>query len=587
MREQAEKLDRILKSQYYSDFRQYLNGIRSQYADRRAFVLKKKGPGKEVSYTDMTYSMFCSDVEAFGSGLAARGLAQKRIAITGSNCYHWVVAYLAILCGGGVAVPLDKNLPYDELLMSLKRSGADVVICDSERAPLVDQASEELEKKPVRILMNTEKGEGLMTSVIEEGRAVRASGDRDYDTLPIDTTGPAVILFTSGTTANAKAVLLSQKNILVNLYDMGTCEEILPDDVNMAFLPYHHSFGSTGQLVMLNAGAATAFCDGLKYIQRNLVEYKISVFVCVPLLIEALYKKILQGVEKSGKGDTFRKGLKISDFLLKFHIDVRRKLFKDVHAQLGGALRLMISGASALDPETAKGLRRIGIESLQGYGMTESAPVLAAENRENRKAGSVGKSMPSVEIRVTDVGEDGIGELIAKGGNVMLGYMDDPEETAKVLRDGWLHTGDLCRIDDDGYIFLCGRRKNVIVLKNGKNVYPEELEALFEALPYTAEVMVFGLPRARGGDDNDLALWVKVVYDPSAMTGEDGQPLSKEQIEETVRADMDRINDGLPQYKHIKNLIVTDEPMIKTTTQKVKRRDEIARIMEQRAAGEL
>ncbi len=586
MREQAAKLDRILKSELYGDFRAYLFSLRERYADRRAFVLKHKN-GKEVAYEDISYGRFCDDVEAFGSGLRGRGLADKRIAITGVNCYEWVVAYLAVLCGGGVAVPLDKNLPYDELLMSLKRSGADLVICDRERLPLIERAAGELDKAPARVLMQGAEGSLSMKDISLEGRALRNAGDLSYDSLPIDPGKAAVILFTSGTTANAKAVMLSQSNILINLYDMGTAEEILPTDTNMAFLPFHHSFGSTGQLVMLNAGAATAFCDGLKYIQRNLVEYHISVFVCVPLLIEALYKKIIQSVVKSGKEAVFRKAVRVSNILLKLHIDVRRRLFREVHQQLGGSLRLMISGASALDPATATGLREIGIESLQGYGMTESAPVLAAENKMNRKAGSVGRAMPSVDIRLADVGEGGIGELIARGGNVMLGYMDDPAETEKVLKDGWLYTGDLARIDDEGFIFLCGRKKNVIVLKNGKNVYPEELEALFEALPYTAEVMVFGLPRSRGGDDNDLALWVKLVYHPEAMTDGDGEPLSKERIEEKVRADLDRINDNLPQYKHIKNLIVTDEPMIKTTTAKVKRRDEIAKIMAERKSGQL
>ncbi len=577
MNDQAARLDRIFPSEYYGDFRLFLYSIRMRYGARTAFILKTKGPGKEVSYRRVSYAEFCSDVQSFGTALMKRGLTGKRVAVTGLNCYQWVVAYLAVICGGGSAVPLDKTLPYEELLMSLKRSSAAAVICDSERMPLVRRAAEELDSGAVIIPM---KGEDGVDSLIEEGRVLREAGDFSYDSLPMDSSATAEILFTSGTTANAKAVMLSQKNILVNLYDMGCAEEVRSDDVNMAFLPFHHSFGSTGQLVMLNAGAATAFCDGLKYVQRNLVEYKISVFVCVPLLIEALYKRIMQSVEKSGKEKTFKRALALSDALLKRGIDVRRRLFKQVHSQLGGSLRLMISGASALDPATAEGLRRIGIESLQGYGMTESAPVLAAENVENKRSGSVGRSMPSVEIRLADVNDEGIGEIIARGGNVMQGYMDDPEETARAIRDGWLYTGDLGRIDDDGFLYICGRSKNVIVLKNGKNVYPEELEALFEVLPYTAEVLVFGLPRQRG-DESDPGLWVKLVYRPEAMTDEKGEPLSHEEVEARVREDLEKINGRIPQYKQIKNLIVTDEPMIKTSTAKVKRRDEIAKIREE------
>jgi len=350
-------------------------------------------------------------------------------------------------------------------------------------------------------------------------------------------------------------------------------EKVYDTDVNMAFLPFHHTFGSTGVLFFLTNGATNVFCDGLKYVQKNLVEYKVSVFVCVPLLIEAMYKKILAEVEKQGKTKVIKIGTKISKFLLKIGIDIRRKLFKQVIDKLGGNLRFIISGASALDKNVAEGFNNFGILTVQGYGLTETSPVLAAENEKTMKLGSVGIPMYSVDIKIDNPDENEVGEIVAKGPNVMIGYYENEEATNNVIKvdkegNRWFHTGDLGYIDKDGFIFITGRKKNVIVLKNGKNIFPEELEALITKLPYVAENMVYGKEK---GDD--LLVSVKVVYNEEYVK-EKYPNISEEELKDIIWKDIKAINDKLPIYKHIKNLVITKEPMIKTTTAKIKRFEE-------------
>ena len=470
------------------------------------------------------------------------------------------MSYYTVLCGLGIVIPLDKGLPYEETEFSLIKSKADVLLFDKDHLKLV----QELEKNGSTgvqsfISLGDASDYTSVYDLIEEGKREMEEGNDEFRQLPIDPDAMSVLLFTSGTTSKAKAVMLSQHNILSNIYMLDRVEDIRRGDVNMAFLPYHHTFGSSGQTMMISLGVTTVFCDGLKYIQKNIVEYKVTVFVCVPLLIEAIYKRIQQGIDKQGKRKTYERGLKISKFLKKMHIDVRRRLFKEILDQLGGELRYIVSGASALDPVVEARFEAMGINVVQGYGMTEASPVISAENPPNRRPGSIGYSMPDLELVLADVNDEGIGELCCKGPNVMLGYYEDPEATAEILEDGWLHTGDLASLDKDGYIYIRGRKKNVIVLKNGKNVYPEELEDLIDALPYVQESMVYGQKRRKDGDSKDLIISAKIVYDPDLMEGVD------------VQADIDAINKTLPSYKQIHRIETTDEPMEKTTTGKIKR----------------
>ena len=558
----------------HKNIRELVNYGAKEYNTSDAYILKEK-KGKEVSYRHITYIDFKDHMNWYGTGLMLRGHEGKRIAVMGNNCYPWALTYFATLAGLGICVPLDKALPYEELESSLARSYADVLVFDKAHVEAVEKLkSSDKIKVTDYICMDELEGYPSVAEIAAEGKKALEAGNEKYLTLPIDEYATTIILFTSGTTSMAKAVQLSQYNILANTYAMLKVEDIQHGDRTMAFLPYHHTFGSTGQVVMQAAGVTTTYCDGLKYVQKNIVEYKITLFICVPILIETIYKKIMTQVKKQGLEKKVQRGIKICNALKKVGIDIRRKVFKDILDQLGGELRFIISGASALNPEAHKGFMAFGIDTVQGYGLTETSPVLAAETLVNHKIGSIGLALPGVELDVFEPNEEGIGELIAKGPNVMSGYYENQEETDKVIVDGWFHTGDLVSVDKDGYIFIRGRKKNVIVLKNGKNVYPEELEVLINELPYVDESMVYGEPRYNDGNESDLAVCAKIVYKKDYM--EDHFNTSDaEEIEKIINDDLDKINDNVPVYKRIVRVNVTDQPMIKTTTGKVKRHEEI------------
>lgn len=574
---QIPQLKPLYPSVYHKDFRELLNYVSKTYNEDTAFILKHKNKG-EVSYENISFKAFRDDAFAIGTAMIKKGWHGKRIAVVGPNSYNWMATFFATLGGVGTTVPLDRGLPYEELESSLARSYADVLIFDkTSHKDMVKKLKAEGKTLVKEFISMTElEGYETLDDLREAGKAALEEGFDEYSTVPIDEHATTILLFTSGTTSMSKAVMLSQQNILSNVKAMQATEKFVRGDINMAFLPYHHTFGSVGQTLMTACGVATAYCDGLKYLQKNLVEYKVSVFFCVPLLIESVYKKVMHTVKKQGKEKTLATGIKISQFLLKFGIDIRRKLFKEILDQLGGNLRFVISGAAAIDPEAIKGFNALGISAVQGFGMTEASPVISAENDKERALGSCGHAMLGVDVRIDNPDENGVGELIAKGPNIMAGYYENEEETAKTLVDGWLHTGDLAYADKNGYIYICGRKKNVIVLKNGKNVYPEEIEVLISNLEYVEECMVFGKPR-RADDPVDLAVCLKVVYKADVMKEAYGAT-TLEEVEKVVRADVDKINDTMPTYKQITKIVVTDEPMIKTTTGKVKRFEETKKL---------
>lgn len=605
-----KQLTPVYENDTYRDFRDLLNKSAEKYADSDAFIIKHKKGRKEASYEQISFNRFRDDVIALGQGLLDEFGIGKRYAIIGKNRYEWLLSYFAVLGGLGICIPLDKGLPYEELESSLARSYADVLIYDPAHQEQVDKLKVEGKTKVSSFICMDEirRAEGGRiakgTDAVTEGnmgKSATAGGeqacDLRYTELCVDPENIDILLFTSGTTSMAKAVMLSQRNIMSNLEAIEKVIDIEPTDVSMAFLPYHHTFGATGQFAMIAGGAASTYCDGLKYLQKNLVEYKVSVFFCVPLLIESIYKKVMATVKKESKEKKVAFGMKLTKLLMKFGIDVRRKIFAEVLDKLGGNIRLVISGASAIDPEALAGFKAFGIEAIQGYGMTESSPVICAENIYENKIGSIGRPLPGIDVEIFEQNEEGVGELIARGPNVMAGYFENEEETAKTLAGGWLHTGDLAYVDKDGYIFICGRKKNVIVLKNGKNVYPEELEVLISNLPYVEECMVFGQPRNHDGDHKDLAICAKIVYNTAWMKENLGQgagevtdagagrnagsdtageaaDLDATKIEALVKADIDKINETLPTYKQMLRVMVTDQEMIKTTTGKVKRYEE-------------
>ena len=572
--ENIRQLTPVFDGCRYSDFRDMLNSSAERFKEVDAFIIKHRKGRKEAEYEHISFAGFRDDVNAFGCGLLAQHGAGRKIAVMGKNRYEWLLSYFAILGGLGTCVPLDKGLPYEELESSLIRSGSEILIFDNGHMEAVKRLMEE-GKTLVKTFVPMDDADGFkcVGDYLEEGRN---SDDSEYRNLPVDPEKKDLLLFTSGTTSMAKAVMLSQRNIMSNLEAIDTVISVWPGDVSMAFLPYHHTFGAIGQFVMISQGATTTYCDGLKYLQKNLVEYKISVFFCVPLLIESIYKKVMTTVKKEGKEKKFAFGMKVAKVTDKLGLKLRRKLFAEVLDKLGGNLRLVVSGASAIDPVAMAGFKSFGIDAFQGYGMTESSPVICVENRYEQKNGSIGRPLPNLEVRIDNTDENGVGELIARGPSIMSGYYENEEETAKALEDGWLHTGDLAYADEDGFVFICGRKKNVIVLKNGKNVYPEELEVLINNLPYVEECMVYGEPRNNDGDERDLAVCVKIVYKPDYMA-DNYNTESKKEIDSIIRADIDKINDTLPVYKQMLRIVTTDEEMVKTTTGKVKRYEELSK----------
>ena len=564
---------KLYEAEQYDTIREYMYSAIQKYPDNTAFIIKNKKEKGEVEYQHISYQQFGNEIKWLGTALIELGLENKRIAIIGKNCYGWALSYVSILSGVGITVPLDKGLPAQEIISSLKRSKADAVIFEKEYIEVMREVAKVNSDIQAYICMDEEKTEfRTISSLLLMGKKLIENGDLRYDSHIIHPDEMTSIIFTSGTTSMSKAVMLSQKNIASNIYNLNCAEKIYSTDINLAFLPFHHTFGSTALLLFLADGVTNVFCDGLRHIQSNLKEYHVSIFVCVPLLLEAMNKKIYAEIDKQGKTKIIQFAKKISRFLLKFHIDIRKRIFHPILENLGGNLRFVISGASAIDKNVAQSFNDFGILAVQGYGLTETSPVLAAENEKCIKYGSVGLPLPDVEIKIDLPNEEGIGEIIAKGPNIMLGYYEMPEETEKVLKDGWFHTGDLGYIDQDGFIFITGRKKNVIVLKNGKNIYPEEIELLVNTLPYVAESMVFGLPK-----EDDYILSVKIVYNKE-YTSEKYPNLNESELKELVWKDIKSINGGLANYKHLKNLILTDEPMIKTTTQKVKRFEEIKKI---------
>lgn len=546
----------------YSNLKELIQASIEKYAENPAFIFKDK--------RKITYREFGEQIKFFGNGLFQLGMKGKRVAIIGKNRYEWILSYVAALLGDITVVPLDKGLTDTEIENSLKQSKADAIIFEEKYFEIVQTLKEKTNLQEL-ICMDQIEGIKNMQDVIELGKK---SDTKEYENQEVASNEMRIILFTSGTTSSSKAVMLTQRNITENIYSMKCVERFLETDVNLAFLPYHHTFGSTGQMMMLASGVATAFPDGLRHISENFREYKVSVFVGVPLLIEAIYGRIQKELVKHGKVKTVEQAKKVSNFLLKFGIDVRRRLFKQIIDNLGGSMRMIISGAASLDKEVAKGFNELGIKVIQGYGLTETSPVIAAENEKYSKYGSVGFPMRNVEVKIIDKDEKGIGEIIAKGPNVMLGYYQNEEATKEVLKDGWFYTGDLGYFDEEGYLFITGRKKNVIVLKNGKKVFPEELEELVNQIDVVKESMVFGFPK-----DDDVDVSVKIQYD-EIVRKEKYPDLSDEEFEKIVWNQIKEINKELPKYKYMKHLILTTEDFIKTTTAKIKRFEEMKKILE-------
>ena len=539
----------------FQDLKEIMDFVAKKYGDNIGFIYKNEDKTEKI---EVTYKKFREDLDALGAYLISKGLKDKKIVVIGPNSYNWLVAYYGVVINVGVVIPLDRGLPEEEIVNSLVKCKADAIIYDDS----LSMDFESIMKKDginVKTLIP-------MSDFSQEKMPERAALIDQYKSefKVIDKHAPDIILFTSGTSAAAKAAQLTQRNIASTIAAMRKVEPIYEDDVEMILLPLHHAFGNQGVLMFISNGATNVFCSGLKYIQKELKEYGVTAFFCVPLIIESMINKVLKTAEKEGKLEKLEKGRKISRALMKVGIDVRRRLFKDVIDGLGGKLRFLISGAAALDLNILQYATDFGLLTVQGYGLTETAPTIASESYFYRKPGSVGHAMPGVEVKINEPDEGGIGELFVRGPNIMLGYLDDEEANKEVFVDGWFNTGDLARIDEEGYVFLTGRKKNVIVLKNGKNIYPEEIEALLDKIPYVAENVIMG---EEEGDDYRLV--AHVVYDPEAEAVK-GKSLAE--VQALADADIEKINEEMPTFKRIKQVYLRTEPFEKTTTQKIKRR---------------
>ncbi len=569
----SKERNKLRNAKRFNNIKEVILNSVSLYGDNIAYVTKVKKDKENVQYINHTYNDLLNDIYCFGTGLYKLGLKNSRVAVCGRNSYKWVVSHLSNLMGGIVSVPIDKELQLKELEESLIRSNVEALVFDEKYKDNIIKIKEK-GKTNIKFFICMSQLDGFIwyDELLEEGKKALENGENEFKDYTPNSKNMSILLFTSGTTSKAKAVMLSQDGICANIADLQMVEGVRSTDTNIAFLPFHHIFSSTGMLFMMACGVKTVFPDGLKYIKQNLHEYEVSVFVGVPLLINKMYETIEKEIEKQGKTKLLKNAIKISNFLLKFHIDIRKILFRQIVNALGGKMRLIVAGGAPLEKRIAQGFNDFGIHLVQGYGLTETSPVISAENDKYIKPGSVGIPMRSMKVEVVNKDQDGIGEIRVKGPNIMLGYYENEEATNAVLRDGWFYTGDLGYFDEDGFLFLTGRQKDVIVLKNGKKVFPEELEMLVDKLEEVEESFIYGLPQ--NGNNNDPMVSLEVVYTEDAIKDK-----TEEELKKIIWDKVKEINKTLPQYKYIKNLIITNEPLIKTTTHKVKRKEELEKVL--------
>lgn len=541
------------------------------FADKAAFFVKDKSSG---SYLPITYRKFKEDVDSLGTALLSLGLKGERIVVIGENRYEWAVAYLAAVNGTGTVVPLDRELPRNEIETLVKRSEASVVIYSGNLKENVLSAIPDFKTVKYFINMDAEEDrEGIISfrQLLAKGHELVKNGDSDFIDAPIDNEAMNMLLFTSGTTDQSKAVMLSHRNICSNLMSMCSMLYIDPTDIFLSVLPIHHTYECTcGFLCPIYRGAAVAYCEGLRHIPQNMQEAKVTVLLGVPLIYEAMYKRIWeQAAKKPGMVRKLKLALKISNALRAVGIDITRKLFAPIYQTFGNSIRLFISGAAGIDPEVAKGFRDLGIHLVQGYGLTECSPIVALNRDVDFKDNSAGIPLPNLEVKIDNPGVDGIGEIIVKGPSVMMGYYEDPEATAKVFKDDWFHTGDAGYMDDNKFVYITGRKKNVIVTKNGKNIYPEEIETILNRSHYIKESLVYGKEDEESGD----VVVSSIIVPESEKLQEDFKDveLTPEKIRSILQEEIKTVNKSLVNYKHIKYFHLKEDEFAKTTTKKIKR----------------
>ena len=549
-----------------SDLKDMLNKTRELYGDRPGYKIKLE----EGKYQVYTHNEIRDMIDYLGTALINLGLKDKRIAVIGENRYEWELAYLSVVCGTGTVVPLDKSLPANELEELVERSEVEAIFYSKKYEEIVEKIKYS-EKNKLKHLISMDSDihkEGIYSQkeLIEKGKEFVEAGDRSFIDAKINPEEMSIMLFTSGTTSKSKVVALSHKNMVSNVMDFASVLDIDSSDRILSFLPLHHVFECTvGMLYSLYIGAQRSFCEGIRHIVENLNEYQITFASFVPAIYESMHKTIIKNLEKEGKLEAVRKLMEANKDKTMAE---KKEIFKDIHNVFGGQIKLFVSGAAALEKEVEEDFRAWGVNLCQGYGLTETSPVIGVETNENFRVGSIGKPLPHIQAKIEDANEEGMGELVVKGPNVMLGYYNDEEATKEVLEDGWFHTGDLAKIDEDGYIFICGRKKSVIVLKNGKNIFPEEMEALVNKIEGVKESFIFG--KQQSDDKDDIKINVKIIFDREIMQ-EAYKVTTDDEIYKVLAEKVKEVNQIMPKYKAIRGILISEEPLLKTTTSKIKR----------------
>ena len=562
--------DQLYEMREITDLRDMIRSSAELFSDDPAFLVKEVPAG---GYVPITYRTLRSDIDCLGTYFAKAGLKGKKIAIIGENSYQWVVAYLAAVNGMSIAVPLDKELPSHEIHNLMVRAEVDAILFSAKAEDRTLDALEGIDGVDLRIRMNGVSVDPEVKNwetVMEEGRNALLDGCHQYLDVEIDPDAMCALLFTSGTTGTSKGVMLSHRNIAANVYNMSKYVKIRRPGVGLSVLPMHHTYELTCHVFTgLYQGMAIAICQGLRYVQQNLKESKATVLVGVPAVFEMMHKKVWKQAESTGAAGKMTFMMNLARKTRMFNnIKRMRKVFEPIHSAIGNHMELFIAGGAAINPQVIRDYEALGIPMIQGYGMTENAPIIAVNRDYYSKAESVGPPMPGTEVRIFQPDEEGVGEIICKGPSVMMGYYKDPEATAEVLKDGWLYTGDFGRFDEEGFLYICGRKKNVIVTKNGKNIFPEEIEYLLLEQPYIEEVIVYGVLEKKSGD---TIVTAEVYPNFDAIHEKFGKELSQEKIHDIIKENVEAVNDKMTNYKRVKRIKLREIEFEKTTTRKIKR----------------
>ncbi len=545
-----------------------------QYGDHAAFKVRIE----DDRFKSVSYIEYQNDVNAIGTALINLGLKGKTIAVIGENSYKWCVSYLAVVNGTGIVVPLDKELPHYEIKNLLERSHASAIFYSGKSLDNINKVFSELPSLEFCINMDLLEVEGdnlSFDTLLEKGKKLISEGNTVFSDAKINVEEMSMLLFTSGTTDNSKGVMLSHKNICADMMTVGKVIYADTKDSILSILPLHHTYECTcGFLEMLNLGVTISFCEGIRHIAKNLRELQPSIIMAVPLILENVYNKIVKTAKKNKQYTKLRIAVAVCGFLYsRFRIDIRKKVFKDVNESLGGNLRLIISGAAALNPKVSKTLRAMGLDIMQGYGLTECSPIVSVNQMDYYKDASAGQALPDVEVKVVDKDENGIGEIIVKGDNVMLGYYKDEEATKNVLKDDWFYTGDFGYIDNDGFIFISGRKKNVIVTKNGKNIFPEDVELYLNQSIFIKESIVYGVDEE---DDSETIVCAQIVPDMEIISEQYSYTdPSSQGVYQLIKDEVKKANKKLISYKKVKRFDIRSDEFEKTTTKKIKRHIEL------------